>query len=106
MPREQKKAALDTIKFREERLKGQEAIKKQEEKVYNKSFIGRTEKGVESAISRLGKKLKERVISRRVLRPNQMSVTIKEYNAPSVLNDPNRFFRSEMEETKKSLFFS
>ena len=47
-----------------------------------------------------------KMTSKRILRPNKMEVRIPDYHAPSILNDPNRFFSSEMEETKKSLFFS
>jgi hypothetical protein len=42
---------------------------------------------------------------KKVLKENKATVTIKEYDAPSVLNDPNRFFKNELEETKRSLFF-
>jgi len=34
-----------------------------------------------------------------------MTTTIPDYKAPSILKDPNRFFKDAMEETKKSLFF-
>jgi hypothetical protein len=106
MSRDQKVAALSTIKRAEGKIKDKETIKKQEQKVYEKSFVGRTEKGIDKAISRLGSALRKKVISRRVLKPSQVSVRINDYKAPSILGDQNRFFKSEMEETKKSLFFS
>lgn len=43
-------------------------------------------------------------------RKDNASVSIKNFNkdyrSESVLSDPNRFFKQEMEEAKKSLFFS
>lgn len=50
--------------------------------------------------------LKGKIVAKRVFKPSQVTVTIKEREVPSVLNDPNRFFKQELEETKKSLFFS
>lgn len=48
---------------------------------------------------------KERAISKSILKISKATLTLPNYKAPSILNDPNRFFKNEMEETKKSLFF-
>jgi hypothetical protein len=50
-------------------------------------------------------KKETKLIVRKLLKNTQATVTIPEYKAPSILNDPNRFFNKEMEETKKSMFF-
>lgn len=48
---------------------------------------------------------KDAVKVKDILRKNKMSVKIEEVKAPSVLGDENRFFKGEMEATKKSMFF-
>jgi hypothetical protein len=48
--------------------------------------------------------LKKKIPSKRILKKDQASVTIKDYKAPDILSDPNRFFKEEFEETKRSLF--
>ena len=56
----------------------------------------------------LKKEASKRVTYRRVVKKSQASVTIpggSDYRAPSVLNDPNRFFKNELNKTKRSLFF-
>ena len=50
-------------------------------------------------------KEKKKTQAKSVLKSKRMSVEIKDYKAPSILKDPNRFFKDTMEETKKSLFF-
>lgn len=35
---------------------------------------------------------------------SKTTLTIKDYKAESIWDDPNRFFKSEMEETKRSMF--
>jgi len=47
----------------------------------------------------------ERVVSRKVLRKQDTRAVVKEFHAPSVLDDPNRFFKDEYEEDKRSFFF-
>lgn len=42
---------------------------------------------------------------KQILKKQDSKVTIKDFKAPSVLGDPNRFFKDEMEETRKSLLF-
>lgn len=69
----------------------------------------RKEKFKES-IQRIGKKLqkleKKRVVSRSITKPTNIKIRMKEYNAPSVLGDENRFFKGEMNREKKEMFFS
>jgi len=49
--------------------------------------------------------LKERVISRQVLKKNSMVVNVPDFKAPSILGDENRFFRGELNKEKRSLYF-
>lgn len=79
-----------------------EKLKKEYRKEKIKEFVGKN-------FERIGKKIeslsKQKVVSKRVLKPSQMTATIPNYKAPSVLGDPNRFFKNELEEVKKNLFF-
>ena len=52
------------------------------------------------------KKLEKEIKSKRILKKEQVSVNIPDYNAPSVLEDENRFFTGEFNREKKRLFFS
>ena len=52
-------------------------------------------------VSKLAKtKLKHRP----VLKKSKATVNIPDYKAPSVLGDPNRFFKAEFDETKRSAY--
>ena len=106
MPKAEREIHSAVLKQDKESIGHREKILKQKEKIYEKSFRGRAEKGVNKLLEKGYKALQKKVVSRRILKPSQTIVTIKEYQVPSILNDPNRFFKSEMEETKKSLFFS
>ena len=53
----------------------------------------------------IDKVLTQRLTNKTILKDKQVELKIPEYKAPSILNDPNRFFKSELEETKKSMFF-
>jgi hypothetical protein len=67
-----------------------------------KKFKDKKDKKIKKyIISKLSNPLK----SRRILKPSKATLTIKNYQAPDILSDPNRFFKKEMEETKRSLFF-
>lgn len=50
--------------------------------------------------------LKKRFKPKKVLKSKQPVIVVKEREPYSVLNELNRFFKNEMEEAKKSLFFS
>ncbi|HDK42073.1 MAG TPA: hypothetical protein ENG87_01735 [Candidatus Pacearchaeota archaeon] len=52
------------------------------------------------------KLLNKKITSKSVLKPSQMTITIKKQEPYNVLDEPNRFFKHEFEETKRSLFFS
>jgi len=41
----------------------------------------------------------------KILKKSKSSLTIKKYEPTSILSDPNRFFKEEMEETKNAIFF-
>jgi hypothetical protein len=50
--------------------------------------------------------LSKKVVSRQVLKKNQMVATIPEVKAESNWGNSSTFFKQELEETKRSLFFS
>jgi methyl coenzyme M reductase beta subunit len=50
-------------------------------------------------------KEKKKTQAKSVLKGKRMTTRLPDYKAPSILNDPNRFFKDTMEETKKSLYF-
>jgi len=51
------------------------------------------------------KALESKLGSKKIIKPSQTKVIIKEYKAPVILDDANRFFNKEMEEVKKAMFF-
>jgi len=107
--KEQKNIVQGAISRQRTKLREQEAIEVQKKKVYDHSYKGRVEKGLARAGNRFLGTLGKRVISRRVLKKVQAGVTMKnftkEYRPEGVFSDPNRFFKGEMEETKRSMFF-
>jgi len=48
---------------------------------------------------------KKKSLVKKILKKTQPTLTLKKKEVPSVLNDPNRFFKDEMEEVKKTMFF-
>jgi hypothetical protein len=50
--------------------------------------------------------IKQRVISRKVLKPNQMQVRIQNRPVESNWGSSSSFFKQELEEANKSFFFS
>lgn len=52
------------------------------------------------------KKFTTKLSAKKIVKSNQMEVHIPKRERTSILNDPNRFFTHELEETKKSLYFS
>jgi len=87
-------------------LRKREIKKKQEKELYERKHPIETkaEKAVERVTKKIGKALKKKVISRRILKKDKMSVHIPEFKAPSILGEPNQFFKNEWEETKRSMF--
>ena len=56
-------------------------------------------------ISKKLKKKIKKITSKKILRKGQVVYHVPKHEETSVLNDPNRFFKDEMEEAKKALFF-
>ncbi len=52
------------------------------------------------------KLLNKKVTSKKILKPNKLVLVIQKKEPYNVLNEPNKFFKNEFEETKRSLFFS
>jgi len=59
---------------------------------------------LESATSKLGQALKQRVVSRKILKPNKMEVHIKERVPESNWTDKNIFFKDNYQKEKRSMF--
>jgi hypothetical protein len=100
--KEQKVAAYDTIDRKLNKEKENANIRQQEAAIEKNSFLGKFSNKLESGARKLAT---QRVISRRVFKKNNMQVHIPERKVESVLNDPNRFFKNELSQTKRSLFF-
>jgi len=49
-------------------------------------------------------KLLSRLKAKEIMKKGKMSVHIPEFKAPSILGEPNQFFKNELEETKRSMF--
>jgi len=95
-PKEYRKIGIRLISEQKKKLGREEAIKKLEKKIYEKSFKGRLKKKI-SKIS------KARVVSRRVLRKEpRATLVIKQRE-----QEPYRshFFTDAFEETKRQMFF-
>jgi len=75
------------------------------QKVYKAG--SRIESGVhralESATTRLGHQLKQRVIARKILKPNKMEVHIRERVPESNWTDKNIFFKDNYQKEKRSM---
>jgi len=48
---------------------------------------------------------KKKLKSRRIFKKSETTLEIKDKEIPSVLGDPNRFFKDNLEEDEKVLFF-
>jgi len=48
--------------------------------------------------------LKKKFPSKKILKAKEVSLIIQHKEVPKVLSDPNRFFKDEMEEVKKTMF--
>jgi hypothetical protein len=61
--------------------------------------------GTKRKINKKARKiLTQKITSKKIMKPSQMTVKIPEYKAPSVLGDPNRFFKDEYEQERRNLF--
>jgi len=99
-PKEQKEIARRLIQEQEGKISSQEKIGKQEKKIYKHSVQGK----IDNLGNRFYKQLQQKIVSRKVLKPNKMSVHIKERKPESSWNDENRFFKGNFEKEKRSMF--
>lgn len=60
-----------------------------------------TKKKIDKKIRKI---ITQKITSKKIMKPSQMTVKIPEYKAPSVLGDPNRFFKDEYEQERRNLF--
>ena len=51
------------------------------------------------------KTLSKKLPSKKILKTQRPTLTIRQREVPSVLGDPNRFFKEELEEVKRTMFF-
>jgi len=55
-------------------------------------------------LKRINKLLTSVVISKRIVRSNKATVTIREKKVPNIFHDPSRFFKKEVEEFNDTVF--
>lgn len=48
---------------------------------------------------------KREISSKRLIKPSKVTIRIKEFKAPSILEDENRFFKGQINQEKRELFF-
>lgn len=89
----------DKVKFKEALARIKKGIAKK-----GRGAEKTTERSLKNISSALAKSAKTKMKSRRVMKKSSVDVRISDYKAPSILGDPNRFFKDELEETKKSMF--
>jgi hypothetical protein len=82
-----------------------EKVKLEKAELSSKKFEGKQKEKKEKKFENLTKRLSKKVVAKSILKKSQATVRIPDYKAPSVLGDPNRFFKKEFEETKRSMFF-
>ncbi len=89
-------------------LRAREKEKKQEKELSEREHpkLTKFKKQVARLEKRIGKKLKEKVVSRRVLKPSQVTLVIKKQEPHSILGEENKFFKDIMEQEKRSMFFN
>lgn len=106
MTREYQGAVPEKALVRKFRKTGVTAVKVGGKEVLYKDYIKqKKEKETKVNIPKVPAKLKQKITSKSFTKSKRPTVKIKEYKAPSILNDPNRFFKDEFEEAKKELFF-
>jgi len=54
---------------------------------------------------KLSKLARSKVVSKRIVKPSKTTLYLPKKEYPSILSDPNRFFKDELEEVKRSMFF-
>ncbi len=55
---------------------------------------------------RIEKALKKKLVSRKVLKPGQVTFVIKKQEPHSILGEENKFFKDFIEQENRSLFFN
>lgn len=55
--------------------------------------------------SKQKKSLRKVIKTKGVLKPSRATLVIKQREQASVMDEPSRFFKDEMEEVKKTMFF-
>ena len=100
--KEEKERALKYIQTEKQKLSERESIDKQKQKVYEHSFGGRVEKGVNRLVEKGYKALQGRVISRGIVKQSKAILVLKE--KPKDVYVPI-YFKAEINEAKKSAFF-
>ena len=92
----------------ERRIKGYGDYKKEQDKLVSKERKSQIKKQSKLELQRLGKLMdkaaKTKMKSRRVMKKSSVDIKIPAYKAESSWDDPNRFFKNELEETKRSMF--
>jgi len=93
-------------------LRAREKEKKQEEELYEREHPELTEfkkdfsKVGKRVSKKISKALTKKLVSRKILKPSQMTITIKKQEPYSVLGEENKFFKPILEQEKRSMFFS
>ena len=54
----------------------------------------------------LVKRLNEKIKMKRVVKKSKTTLYLSKKEYPSILNDPNRFFKDEVEDAEMALFFT
>lgn len=86
----------EKTKLEKAELKTKKFEVRQEEKKEKKS------KKIHGKISKI---LSGKLISRKIFKPSQMTITIKKQEPHSILGEENRFFSPILEQEKRSMFF-
>ncbi len=119
---------LERIEFEKQELKERrikipsqlsKSAKSQERKEISSEMLGLSKKEKETKrekkegdkkrkeiLKRLGKLARKKVPSRRTFKKSKTTLHLNNPDVPSILGEPNRFFKDEMEEAKRSLFFT
>jgi hypothetical protein len=106
-PKEYKDVAKSMIDTQREKLSKEDAIKRQEKKVYSHTARGKLSAGVNRMVDKFNSSLNQRVINRNVMRKSpQASVTIPKAPEEGIWQDENRFFKGNFEKEKRSMFLS
>jgi len=88
----------DIIELKEKAASQRDKQKEEEKK------LGRLEKRRAEIAKKVKTALKKRVPHRTIIKKQDVRLTLPDIKRQNMWNDPNRFFKSEMEETKKSMF--